>query len=50
MCNSCGIIPSLTWKCLDSQQKKKKTWKCLKSSEFITNGMFLYEKNALLPW
>ena len=43
MCNSCGVIPNLTWKCLDSQQKKK-TWKCLKSSEFISNGMFLYEK------
>ena len=44
MCNSCGVIPNLTWKYLDSQKKKKKTWKCLKSSEFISNGMFLYEK------
>ena len=31
MYNSCGVIPNLTWK-------------CLKSSEFISNGMFLYEK------
>ena len=44
MCNFCGVIPILTLKYLDSQQKKKKTLKCLKSSEFISNGMFLYEK------
>ena len=44
MCNSCGVIPNLTWKCLDSQKKKKKLESVLNPLNLLVMECFCMKK------